>query len=173
MTTIWRSTAIRWIKLNLVGGMRIAVIAYADFVEMRTPSLLDRHRTGESRRCRAALAQGGQASAPTWFLLVAAFIFPQYDREAAAAEAEALRDRSFDPNLGTVAGHAVSLAVHPNLARPIVHLIDPGAESSERIAYSSTDGNFPARVPPRISKNSVDAGACWTRGQDQRPHDKQ
>src|ERR1700690_1919489 len=105
---------------------------------------------------------------------MAALGFTQHDREAAASEAEALRDRTSHSDLGAVAGHAVSLAVNPDLTCTVVHLIDPGSESSERTADSSTDGNFPPSVPPRITKDSLDAGACRTRGQEQRScHEQQ
>ena len=59
------------------------------------------------------------------------FCLFQHDREAAASETEALRNRSSDPNLGAVAWHAVSLAVNPDLTRTVIHLVDAGAESSK------------------------------------------
>jgi len=106
-------------------------------------------------------------------VLAPAFGFPENDREAATAETEALRDRSSYADLGAVAGHAVSLAVNPDLTRAVVHLIDAGAESSERIAHSSTDSNFPVGVAPRITKDLLDAGAGRTRCQQQRSCDEQ
>ena len=112
---------------------------------------------GAKRNALAELGGRTRASAP-WFVLVTTFGFPENDREAAAAEAEALRDRSSDPDLGAVAGHAVSLAVNPDLTRTVVHLIDAGAESSERIADSSTDGNFPAQ---RTAPDHEGSSRCW------------
>ena len=60
--------------------------------------------------------------------LVAALGFSQDDRETAASEAEALRDGSSDPHPGAVAGHAISLAVNPDLTGTVVHLVDAGTE---------------------------------------------
>jgi hypothetical protein len=114
-----------------------------------------------------------RASAPAWCVLVPALVFSQYHGEAAAAKTEPLRNSSSDAHSGAIAGHAVSLAVNPHLTRAVVHLVDTRAESPERTAHSSTDRNFPPCVPPRITKDSPDVGACRTSGQDQRSHDEQ
>ena len=115
-----------------------------------------------------------RASAPTRSVLVAAFGFPQNDGEAAASEAESLRDRASHSHLGAVAGHAVSLADTPTSGpcrRP------PGRRRNRaapnELDHSSADGNFPAGVPSRIAIDSFDAGACRTSRQDQRSYDEQ
>jgi hypothetical protein len=105
--------------------------------------------------------------------LVAAFGFVQNDCETPAAEAESLRDRPANPDFGAVAGYAVSLAVNPDLPRSVLNLIDPGAESSHRIAYSSRDGNFPAGVTTRVANDLPDTGAGRTSCQKQGPHQEQ
>ena len=104
---------------------------------------------------------------------VPALVFAQNDREAAASETESLRDGPLNSYPGAVAGHAVSLAVHPDLTRTVIQLIDTGTERAEGTAHPSTDGNFPASVPPWITKDLPNVRACRTSCQEQRSYDKQ
>jgi hypothetical protein len=104
---------------------------------------------------------------------VAAFGFPQDYREAAAPKTEALRNRASDAYLGAIAGHTVSLAVHPHLASAVFHLVHPRTHEAECIGDSSTDGNLPARVTPGIAIDFFDADARGTSRQEQRPYQEQ
>ena len=65
------------------------------------------------------------------------------------------------------------LAVNPHLAGAVIDLVDAGTEQSERIGYSSADGNFTARISSRIAFDFFDAGACRTTRQDQRSYGQQ